>query len=98
MSVINLVTELPGPRSREIVARREAAISRGVGKLTPIAVQRASGAVVTDVDGNTLIDFAGGIGMFAVGHNFPPVVDAIKAQVDDLVHMCAIVRDRKSVV
>jgi 4-aminobutyrate aminotransferase / (S)-3-amino-2-methylpropionate transaminase / 5-aminovalerate transaminase len=91
MGAINLVTEVPGPRSREIVARREAAMTRGIGKLTPIAVERAKGALVTDVDGNTYIDFAGGIGMFAVGHNYPPLVDAIKHQVDQLVHMCAIV-------
>ncbi len=91
MGAINLVTEVPGPRSREIVARREAAMTRGIGKLTPIAVERAEGTLVTDVDGNTYIDFAGGIGMLAVGHNYPPLVDAVKDQLDKLVHMCAIV-------
>jgi len=91
MGHIQLQTEIPGPRSREIVARREASMSRGIGKLTPIAVRRGEGAVVEDVDGNRLIDFAGGIGMLAVGHNHPAVVDAIRAQVEELIHMCAIV-------
>lgn len=91
MSTIHLVTEVPGPKSRDIVARREAATPRGAAKLTPLAIAHAQGAAVTDVDGNTLLDFAGGIGMLAVGHNHPAVVAAIKAQADVLVHPCAIV-------
>lgn len=91
MSHIQLKTAIPGPQSREIVARREQAMARGVGKLTTIAVKRAQGALVEDVDGNTLIDFAGGIGMLAVGHNHPAIVDAIQAQAAELIHMCAIV-------
>ncbi|MGB0384829.1 MAG: 4-aminobutyrate--2-oxoglutarate transaminase [Ardenticatenaceae bacterium] len=91
MSTINLVTELPGPKSRELVARREAATSRGAAKLTQIAIAKAEGAAVTDVDGNTLLDFAGGIGVLAVGHCPPNVVDAIKKQAENLIHLCAIV-------
>ena len=70
MTTINLVTEIPGPKSLEIVRRREAATSRGAAKLTQIAVESARGAAVKDVDGNTLLDFAGGIGVLAVGHNW----------------------------
>lgn len=88
---IRLVTEIPGPRSREIVARREAAMPPGAAKLTPIAVQSAHGAVVTDVDGNRLIDLAGGIGVLAVGHTPDRVVAAIRDQAERLIHMCAIV-------
>lgn len=91
MPSIHLVTRVPGPKSLEIVARREAASPRGAAKLTPIAVESARGALVYDVDGNTLLDFAGGIGVLAVGHNHPAVVDAVKAQADALIHMCAIV-------
>ncbi|MDJ0757191.1 MAG: aminotransferase class III-fold pyridoxal phosphate-dependent enzyme, partial [Ardenticatenaceae bacterium] len=90
-SSIKLVTEIPGPKSREIVARREAALSRGAAKLTPVAVAEASGAVVIDVDGNHLLDFAGGIGVLAAGHRPPGVVASIKDQADRLIHMCAIV-------
>lgn len=88
---IRLNTELPGPKSRELVARREAAMPAGYGKATPIVVRRAHGALVEDVDGNVLIDFAGGIGVLNVGHTPRDVVDAIKAQADDLLHICALV-------
>jgi 4-aminobutyrate aminotransferase/(S)-3-amino-2-methylpropionate transaminase len=90
-SSIHLVTDIPGPRSLEIVARREAATAQGVAKLTPIAVERAEGAVVTDVDGNRLLDLAGGIGALSVGHCPPKVVAALREQAEKLVHMCAIV-------
>ena len=88
---IRLVTEIPGPRSREIVARRKAATPPGAAKLTPIAVESAHGALVTDVDGNRFIDLAGGIGTLAVGHTPASVVDAVRAQAEKLIHMCAIV-------
>ncbi len=91
MTTINLVTDIPGPKSRELVARREAATSRGAAKLTQVAIARAEGAAVTDVDGNTLLDFAGGIGVLAVGHCPPNVVDAIRTQSKNLIHLCAIV-------
>ncbi len=91
MPSIDLVTAVPGPRSLELVARREAAGARGAAKLTPLAVARAQGSTVTDVDGNTLLDFAGGIGVLAVGHNHPAVVQALHAQANALVHLCAIV-------
>ncbi len=91
MPTINLVTEVPGPKSRAIIARREAATARGAAKLTPIAVAAAQGAAITDVDGNTLLDFAGGIGMQALGHNHPAIVAAIQAQAQAVIHPCAIV-------
>lgn len=91
MPTINLVTEVPGPKSKALVARREAATARGASKLTQIAVEKAEGAAVLDVDGNTLLDFAGGIGVLAVGHCPPNVVEAIQKQAADLIHMCAIV-------
>jgi len=88
---IELQTKIPGPRSREIVARRDAATPPGAARLTPIAVESAEGCVVVDVDGNRLIDLAGGIGVLAVGHCPPGVVGALSAQASRLVHMCAIV-------
>jgi len=91
MGTINLVTEVPGPKSLEWVARREASTARGAAKLTPLAVAHAQGAAVTDVDGNTLLDFAGGIGMLAAGHCPPSVVAAIQEQAERLIHPCAIV-------
>ena len=95
---INLVTEIPGPRSRALVARREAATPNGASKLTQIAIESAHGALVTDVDGNRLIDLAGGIGVLAVGHTPSGVVEALQQQAADLVHMCAIVATYESYV
>ena len=91
MASIQLLTEIPGPKSRTLVARRDAAVSRGAARLTPIAIASGSGATVTDVDGNTFIDFAGGIGTLALGHTPPAVVDAVRAQTGELIHMCSIV-------
>ncbi|HWZ87103.1 MAG TPA: aminotransferase class III-fold pyridoxal phosphate-dependent enzyme, partial [Thermoanaerobaculia bacterium] len=87
-SSIRLKTALPGPRSLELGARRAAAIPRGVGHATPIYVQSARGALLTDVDGNVLIDFAGGIGTLNVGHSNPDVVRAAAAQLERFTHTC----------
>ncbi len=88
---IDLVTEVPGPNSRALAARRDAAGARGAARLTDVAVAGGHGAYVTDVDGNRLLDFAGGIGMLAVGHTPDNVVQALKEQAERLVHLCAIV-------
>ncbi len=95
---IRIVGDIPGPRSREVVARREAATPPGAAKLTPVAIQSANGALVTDVDGNRLIDLAGGIGALAVGHTPAAVVEAITSQAKQLIHMSAIVSSYESYV
>ena len=91
MSYIRLNTEVPGPRAKEMLARRAAAVPSGLAKATDAVVERAEGALVFDVDGNTLIDLAGGIGMLAVGHSPGPVTDAIKRQAERCIHPCALV-------
>ena len=91
MGTIHLKTEIPGPKSREMVARRAAAVSAGLAKSTEVAIARAEGARLYDVDGNTLLDFAGGIGMLAVGHSPPNVVEAMAEQAKNLIHVCALV-------
>ncbi|HYF47273.1 MAG TPA: aminotransferase class III-fold pyridoxal phosphate-dependent enzyme, partial [Acidimicrobiales bacterium] len=88
---IKLVTEVPGPRSLELVARREAAVPNGAAKLTPLGIASAHGSVVVDLDGNHLLDLAGGIGVLAVGHCPPGVVQAVQDQAADLIHVCNIV-------
>jgi 4-aminobutyrate aminotransferase / (S)-3-amino-2-methylpropionate transaminase / 5-aminovalerate transaminase len=85
---IHLVTEIPGPNSRALLARRARAVPRGVPAVTPIAVVHAEGAVITDADGNRLIDFGGGIGVVNTGHRHPSVVDAVKHQLDRFAHVC----------
>ncbi|MGQ9909893.1 MAG: 4-aminobutyrate--2-oxoglutarate transaminase [Candidatus Flexifilum sp.] len=91
MPTIHLVTPVPGPNSIALARRREAATSKGAAKASLIGIERAEGAVLTDVDGNTLLDFAGGIGALAVGHCPPNVVAALKDQAEKLIHFCAIV-------
>ena len=88
---IKLVTEVPGPKSLELVARREAAVPNGAAKLTPLGIASGSGSVVVDLDGNHLLDLAGGIGVLAVGHCPPGVVQAVQDQAADLIHICNIV-------
>jgi 4-aminobutyrate aminotransferase/(S)-3-amino-2-methylpropionate transaminase len=86
--VIQIRTEIPGPKSRALLARRAAAVPRGVPAVTPIAVVHAEGAVITDADGNRLIDFGGGIGVVNTGHRHPGVVEAVRAQLDRFAHVC----------
>jgi 4-aminobutyrate aminotransferase/(S)-3-amino-2-methylpropionate transaminase len=88
---IRLLTDIPGPKSQAILARREAATPQGNAKLTPISIDSAHGSVVVDVDGNQFIDLAGGIGVLAVGHTPERVVAALQDQAAKLIHMCAIV-------
>jgi len=83
-----LVTEIPGPKSREWFARREQAVAKGVGAIHPIVTARASGSIVEDVDGNRLIDFATGIAVLNVGHTAPEVVAAIQKQAELETHTC----------
>jgi 4-aminobutyrate aminotransferase/(S)-3-amino-2-methylpropionate transaminase len=83
-----LVTEIPGPKSKEWFARRAEAVPAGVANIHPIVTSRASGAIVEDVDGNRLIDLATGIAVLNVGHTAPEVVDAAKAQLERDTHTC----------
>jgi 4-aminobutyrate aminotransferase/(S)-3-amino-2-methylpropionate transaminase len=88
MPTIELRTPIPGPRSRDLARRRVAAVARGVSPATPIFAAHAEGAIVEDVDGNRLLDFAGGIGCVNVGHRAPQVVSAIRDQTDAFLHTC----------
>jgi 4-aminobutyrate aminotransferase/(S)-3-amino-2-methylpropionate transaminase len=88
---INIVSPIPGPKSQEMLARRAAAMPNGAAKSTDVVIESAKGAVVKDIDGNTLLDFAGGIGMMNVGHSEPKIINAVKKQLDKYTHTCAIV-------
>ncbi|MDX2007301.1 MAG: aminotransferase class III-fold pyridoxal phosphate-dependent enzyme [Meiothermus sp.] len=98
MPYIQLKTAIPGPVSQALQARRAAAVTAALGQAAPIAARKAHGSLVEDVDGNTFIDLAGGIGVLAVGHTPQTVVDAIKSQADDLIHICSIVTNHESYV
>ncbi|GAA1323401.1 4-aminobutyrate--2-oxoglutarate transaminase [Leucobacter albus] len=81
-----LVTEIPGPKSQAIHARREQAVPRGVGCALPVYIDYADGAWLTDVDGNRLLDLGSGIGVTTLGHTLPTVVAAAKEQLEKVSH------------
>ncbi len=86
-----LVTELPGPRSKKLDARRAAAVAHGVSSTMPVYIERAEGAILVDVDGNALIDLGSGIAVVSVGHAQPAVVEAVQRQVAHFSHTCFMV-------
>jgi len=83
---IELRTEVPGPRSREILARKEKVVAEPLSIYLPIVAAEGRGATLTDVDGNTFIDFAGGVGCLNVGHSHPRVVEAAQEQLSYFSH------------
>ncbi len=84
----HLATVIPGPKSRELLGRRERAIPRGVGTTLPVFVARAAGGILEDVDGNRLIDFGAGIAVVNVGNAAPDVAAAVAQQVERFTHSC----------
>src|SRR5438270_8241636 len=88
MKTIQIRTEIPGPKSRALMTRRESAIPRGPANATPVFAARAEGAVIEDLDGNRYLDFAGGIGCLNAGHRSPRVTAAIREQLDKFLHLC----------
>jgi 4-aminobutyrate aminotransferase len=80
-------TELPGPRARLLLERDQQVMSPSYTRLYPLVVERGSGAVIEDVDGNLFLDFTAGIAVTATGHCHPQVVAAIQDQAAKLIHM-----------
>jgi 4-aminobutyrate aminotransferase/(S)-3-amino-2-methylpropionate transaminase len=87
VGVIHVTGDIPGPRSKALMERRQRAVSRGLATAHPIFVESASNATITDVDGNVFIDFTGGIGALNVGHARPEVVEAARAQAGKFTHV-----------
>lgn len=83
-----IITELPGPKSKELLDLRQKYVARGPGCSTQVFAAEAKGALIKDIDGNVFIDFAGAIGVQNVGHNDPAVVEAVKAQTEKFIHTC----------
>nr|WSZ98779.1 4-aminobutyrate--2-oxoglutarate transaminase [Streptomyces sp. NBC_00857] len=86
-----IVTAIPGPKSRELQARRTATVAGGVGSVLPVFAARADGGVVEDVDGNRFIDFGSGIAVTSVGASAEAVVRRASAQLADFTHTCFMV-------
>ncbi len=79
---------IPGPKSRGLLARRQAFVARGVASTMNVFAAKAHGAIIEDVDGNEYIDFAGGIGTMNIGHTRPEVTKAIVEQAEKFTHTC----------
>ncbi|HLZ14189.1 MAG TPA: 4-aminobutyrate--2-oxoglutarate transaminase [Candidatus Acidoferrum sp.] len=88
MGTIQIRTAIPGPKSKALMERRNAAVARGPYHSTPVFVAKAEGAVLEDVDGNRFIDFAGGIGCLNIGQRAPRVVNALREQLEQFLHVC----------
>ncbi|GAA2616372.1 4-aminobutyrate--2-oxoglutarate transaminase [Streptomyces tubercidicus] len=86
-----VVTAIPGPKSQELWARKQATVAGGVGAVLPVFVKRAGGGVLEDVDGNSLIDFGSGIAVTSVGNSAEAVVRRATAQLAAFTHTCAMV-------
>ena len=83
---IHLQTAIPGPRSQEILARKERVIADPLSIYLPVVVAEAHGATLTDVDGNSFVDFTGGVGVLNAGHTHPRVVEAVQEQAAKFFH------------
>ena len=83
---IEVRTEIPGPRSQEIIARKEQVVAEPLSLVHPIVVAEGRGAMLTDVDGNTFVDLTGGVGCLNVGHSHPRIVEAAQLQLASFGH------------
>ena len=93
-----LVTEIPGPMSRELFERRNKSVARGVSTTLPVFIARANGAILEDVDGNSLIDFGSGIAVTSVGNSDEAVVRRATEQLNAFTHTCFMVTPYESYV
>src|SRR5438093_5681595 len=83
---IELRTAIPGPRSKEILERKNRVIADPLSIFLPVVIESGEGATLTDVDGNMFLDFTGGVGCLNVGHAHPRVVDAVQEQAAKFFH------------
>src|ERR671922_2825029 len=83
---IDVRTEIPGPRSKEILERKERVIADPLSIYIPVVIDEARGALLTDVDGNTFVDFTGGVGCLTLGHYHPEIVAAVQEKLARFSH------------
>jgi len=84
----SIKTQVPGPKTIELLEKRKQYVPKGIGNNTPIFVEKAEGALLTDVDGNVFLDFAGAIGTINAGHSPKEVVQAVQQQAEKYIHTC----------
>ena len=94
----HLATEIPGPRSRELMIERRAQVSNGFGAQLPVFIDRADGGILLDIDGNRIIDLASGLGPTALGASNERVRERLLAQLDRFTHTCFMTTEYESYV
>jgi 4-aminobutyrate aminotransferase len=87
-NAVRISGPLPGPKAKAIIDRDRRVVSQNLSKDVPLVVARGEGMVIEDVDGNRFLDFAAGISTVSTGHCHPDVVAAVKAQAEQLLHVC----------
>jgi 4-aminobutyrate aminotransferase/(S)-3-amino-2-methylpropionate transaminase len=93
--VPNIITPIPGPISQDLINQRNEYVPAGVYLVQPVTIAKSHGAVVEDVDGNTLLDFTSGIGVTSLGHCTEEIVATISEQAGKLIHSCIHVANYK---
>jgi len=86
--VPNVITPIPGPKSKALIDQRSELVPPGVYLVQPVSIASSKGCTITDVDGNTLLDFTSGIGVTSLGHCVDEVVETISDQAGKLIHSC----------
>ena len=87
MDFPKIVTKLPGPKAKRVIAQDKKYMSPSYTRSYPLVVGRARDCMVEDVDGNRFLDMTSGIGVVSTGHCHPKVVEAIRSQTEDFLHM-----------
>lgn len=87
----NLITAIPGPKSAELLKRRGEAVSASLGTAFPVFIDHSEGAIIVDVDGNSILDLGAGIAVLNVGHSAKEVRENVKRQIDAFTHTCFMV-------
>ena len=95
---VKILTNIPGPRSLELADKRSYSVAKGHGTVCNIYIKKGNGSLLTDVDDNVFIDFAGGIGTINIGHSHPKVINAINKQVENYLHTCFTVAPYESYI
>ncbi len=85
-SLPKIITELPGPKSKEVIEKRKKAIPSSIGCASPFVIDKGEGAMVMDLDGNIIMDWVGGIGALNIGYSNEEVIEAVKAQAERYFH------------
>lgn len=95
---VKIITNIPGPRSLDLAERRSNSVAQGHGTVCNVYIKKGEGSLLTDVDDNVFIDFAGGIGTINIGHSHPKVIEVVNNQVNNYLHTCFTVAPYESYI